>query len=689
MDQQRLNEIFAARADDLAEGLVETWRLIPRFAEDLDKGVTSHEEFLDQEVRCIVDYLREWLVGGNDTFRSLYIAERSKAAFDASHDARARNAAIKHLVESDRRIFKAVLSDLSDDEVLPAMAKLDGVVTMLDQPVRKELRILLVGDCLFLDIMGFLTGLAAVHGTALAPDFITEKNPAQVLAQIAKKKEINYDLVFFSPFTYEFNQSFAEILQWKNVARIAANRSGHLKKILEPAEAVSSALAASFAAPLFIHNTAAVIRAETAENVKLKSRLTAPLRSWFRRKIDAWVDRQMDHLNGATFPHVFKLDELKYRQDFSDEALGQYFYWSPLQHPARLGALIAEDYDEICEAIGCLYKKKLVVCDLDNTLWEGVIGEGAVAHCHDRQSTLLSLRKKGVLLSIASKNDPANVHFDGGTLGDDDFVYRYISWNPKIAAFPAMQDHLNLKMKDFVFIDDRPDERAFVSETYPEIVAYDPTAPRTWRLFSLWERLLDDNPEMDRTQMYHEREKRAAFAATLEAPDERAMFAALDLRLTIREVGKEDVARATELINRTNQFNMQGSRTNFAQMSDWQASTTHKIFVASMADKFGDMGIISVMVADYSGDYVEIPIFVLSCRVFGYGAETALLNAIKRSLDEVDKKGIRGVWMATPANAPCKETYPDNGFVEVDGAWVYEQTGAAIEDPEWLTITLR
>lgn len=689
MDQQRLQEVFAARANDLAGGLVESWRLIPRFAEELDGGATSNEEFLDREVRCIVDYLREWLSRGNEIFRSLYIAERSKAAFDANHDARARNAAIKQLVESDRRVFRTLISELGDDEVAYAMAQFDSVIAMLDQPVRKELKVLLVGDCLFLDIMGFLTGLAAVHGTALAPDFITEKNPAQVLAQIAKKREIGYDLIFFSPFTYEFNQSFAELLQWKNAARIAVNRTGHLKKILEPAEAVSAALAATFAAPIFIHNAAVIIRAETAPNVKLKSCLTAPLRGWFRRKIDAWVDRQVDHLNQETFPHTFKFDELKYRKDYSDEALGQYFYWSPLQHPARLGALIAEDYDEICEAVACLYKKKLVVCDLDNTLWDGVIGEGSVAHCHDRQRVLLSLRKKGVLLSIASKNDPANVHFDGGTLGDEDFVYRYISWNPKIAAFPAMQDHLNLKMKDFVFIDDRPDERAFVSETYPEVVAYDPTNPRTWRLFSLWEGLLDDNPDMDRTQMYHEREKRSAFAATLEAPDESEMFAALDLKLTIREADKEDVARATELINRTNQFNMQGSRTNFSQMSDWQASTTHRIFIASMADKFGDMGIISVMIADYSGDYVDIPIFVLSCRVFGYGAETALLNAVKRSLDEAEKKGIRGVWTATPANAPCKETYADNGFVEADGVWFFSRSEAAITDPEWLTIRTR
>jgi FkbH-like protein len=340
-----------------------------------------------------------------------------------------------------------------------------------------------------------------------------------------------------------------------------------------------------------------------------------------RKEIDARLDALIAGLNENTFPHVHKFDECALRARASDSELGRYFHVYGLQHPARFGAEVAGEYDLILETLGNLHGKKLIVCDLDNTLWDGVIGEGAVSHFADRQHLLARLKKKGVLLAVASKNDPKNVHWTGGVLSEDDFVYSYIAWTPKVAAFSAIQQSLNLKTKDFIFIDDRADERAMVEDAHPEIFCYDPTVERTWRAFALWEQLLGDEPDMDRTQMYHDRAKREAFTAeqTADAPDESAMFASLGLRIRIWEAGKKDIARATELINRTNQFNMQGSRTTFAQMNEWRDSKDHRIYLASMADRFGDMGVISVLVADLTGEAVEIPIFVLSCRVFGYG----------------------------------------------------------------------
>ena len=114
-----------------------------------------------------------------------------------------------------------------------------------------------------------------------------------------------------------------------------------------------------------------------------------------------------------------------------------------------------------------------------------MIGEGAVRHHLDRQKTLKRLRHKGVLLAINSKNDAKNVHWAGAALSADDFVSSQINWSPKLQNMRRIAEELNLKTKDFLFLDDRADERAMVTETMPEVVALDAESPAVWRRLSL------------------------------------------------------------------------------------------------------------------------------------------------------------------------------------------------------------
>ena len=146
-----------------------------------------------------------------------------------------------------------------------------------------------------------------------------------------------------------------------------------------------------------------------------------------------------------------------------------------------------------------------------------------------------------------------------------------------------------------------------------------------------------------------------------------------------------------ELINRTNQFNMCGSRTSLSEVTGWYEGNSHSILVVDARDKFGSMGTVCVAVISESADRVEILIFVLSCRVFGYGVETALLNHVKRlagfaeSGEAGQGKPIVGHYQQTAFNEPCRETYAQHGFVQQDGDWMY-RGGDAIADPEWLTV---
>lgn len=136
---------------------------------------------------------------------------------------------------------------------------------------------------------------------------------------------------------------------------------------------------------------------------------------------------------------------------YGENALGRFIYKTKLQHPAELGKAIAKEYVDILYVYAHLITKKLVVCDLDNTLWKGVIGEGKVSNYHDKQEILLDLKNKGIVLAICSKNDPKNVHWTGSKLNERDFVAASISWNPKIYGMKEIQEELNLKFNDFVF----------------------------------------------------------------------------------------------------------------------------------------------------------------------------------------------------------------------------------------------
>ncbi len=279
--------------------------------------------------------------------------------------------------------------------------------------------------------------------------------------------------------------------------------------------------------------------------------------------------------------------------------LGRMFYDSDLQHPAAMGKWIAEQYRDVLAVHAHLMKKKLVVCDLDNTLWKGVIGEGAVEHYADKQRILKSLIAKGVVLAINSKNDPKNVKWDGGVLCADDFVCSQINWENKVGNLKRIAEYLNLKSKDFVFIDDRADEREMVNMAMPEVFTLDATADRSWRLLDLWSQYLV-GPGRNRPHAVLQAEGTARqFPAR---PDRRRRrprqscsrnWASSSPCVTPKS---PDFKRVAEFINRTNQFNTCGSRTSLREVTDWLAVGNRRILVVDCGDKFGSMGTICIAI---------------------------------------------------------------------------------------------
>ncbi len=132
---------------------------------------------------------------------------------------------------------------------------------------------------------------------------------------------------------------------------------------------------------------------------------------------------------------------------------------------------------------------------------------------------------------------------------------------------------------------------------------------------------------------------------------------------------------------------MTGLRTTLPEVTGWVEGNSHRVFVASMEDRFGEMGVISILLVDF-GDVEEVSIdaFVLSCRVFGSKAEDVILNEVKRRAIANGKQRIAGLCRHIAVNGPCQSVYADNGFGWEDERWVYDLSSGVGDDPEWLEI---
>ena len=555
---------------------------------------------------------------------------------------------------------------------------------------RKELNVLLIGDCLYLDVRGFLAPLALEDGFTIRPTFIGTKNPVEQRNELRRLATERFDLIFYSPFTYEYSLEFASLHNWRKALAGRDTIAQAVAPALQEFDRNIELLHTLYDVPTYVHNTANFRRHDLSASELAKTLLSRRTRKIVRCDVNRHIAKVIGARRAAG-SNLVLFDEVELLARHGEFSLGRKLYSTPIQHPAEFGRLVAQYYREIIAARTALFGKKVVVTDLDNTLWKGEIGEGKVEHFREYQRTLKALRTKGVLLAVNSKNDSRNVHWKGAELNPDDFVHMEINWDSKSTNMMRIQQSLNLKQKDFVFIDDRADQRMLVKEAIPEIHTLDATSERAWKQLALWAAALPDHAETDRTQQYRERAERERFIAATVEEDPTAAFSKLAIAVEIREPKPAELKRAAELVNRTNQFNLTGARTSLKELREWHDDPARRIIAVDASDRFGAMGLICVALLDLSGSELLIPTFVLSCRVFGYGIENAVLSAIKqlaRGDAGAGPRPIRGAYRETPHNEPCRRMYPDNRFTRDGDSWVIHNA-EPLDDPSWLKITNR
>jgi FkbH-like protein len=661
-----------------------------------EKFAASHESlgaetFVDRETIGLIDYFIQYIRDDDPSWRNLYVGERLKQLHWPPDS-------LDEIIERRERVFTAdrdaLLKLLSQDL---ALGQLDELASRFDElrelvtagaRSSKEVSILLVGDCLFLDVSTFLASPLLDRGITLRPVFVTSKNPVELRNTLRGLAAQKFDLVCYSPYTYEFSVLFAQthylagaLSGPRSLRRLA--REAHLQ--IAP---TIHLLSGQFDCTVFVHTTANIRRHASTLGSYAKNLVTLAARKIAAKEANALLTQEITELNAVTRNPVVLINELSLVAKYGELELAKKFYDSEPVHPTRMSQRLSETYIDIISSVKNLLGKKVVVLDLDNTVWHGLIGEGSVQNDYRRQRVLQILRQKGILLAIASKNDPRNVHWRGALLQENDFVASQINWDPKPANIKRIAGVLNLKLKDFVFIDDRSDELEMARLACPGIHCMDAASKSTWQTLDWWAKALPSPTEADRTQMYLERKLRQQHLdETAGNESQQELLATLGLCVEIRPAEQKDLFRAVELINRTSQFNTCGTRVSNQAFAAWNDSARHHILVAEASDKFGGMGIISVMVLEEAGNTLNIAVWVLSCRVFGFGIETAILNQVQRIADRLEIPNLRGLLVETPNNQPCRNVYASNGFVSNGKDWEL-QVSEIPPDPAWLSITV-
>lgn len=676
---RELARSLLSKKSAIAHGLVESICLYPRWKIVVESA--DIDTFVKNNLVVFVDYLSKAFEEGNENYLALYAGEKLKLRHDKNIDPKVLKDIFAAELVMSRNVFCSNVADVISAPALDVLAvTLTNLEKTLIPQATKSLSVLWVADCIYLDIQAFLLQKMADMQITLDVTLVTTKNSVARRHEIQKlASEKSFDVVFYSPLSYEFNPDFAQFQSASSILKGKFNKQKAIESAIQDVSTTFACIVDNVECDVFVHNTSNLVRSENSLKDRAKLLMTSRARKLSRDALNAHIAMLIEQSNQAAFGSVRLIDEMQFVEKIGEWQASQYFHKSSLQHPAKLGSLLADLYADIIFVEARLKPIKVIVADLDNTLWNGTIGEGEVVHYHDRQDILRVLREKGILLAINSKNDVRNIHWRGATLNESDFVSQQINWDPKPQNMLHIQKDLNLNFRNFLFLDDRVEEREMVRMSIPDILSLDAESEDMWRRLALWANIVKNSGELDRTQMYKQRTEREKLSS-IEV-DADALMAQLDLEVRVYEAQQAELPRVTELINRTSQFNCCDSRVSFREIRDRSQDSSWKIYVADAKDRFGEMGIVSVLVARTANGIVDIEAFVLSCRVFGYGMETAVL---KRLADDHKELPIRGRIVETPVNDPCRSVFREHGFTDEGGnVWLLKPKSEITLKP-WL-----
>ena len=399
------------------------------------------------------------------------------------------------------------------------------------------------------------------------------------------------------------------------------------------------------------------------------------------REFNLWLEKK--YLDDDRV-FIFDFDGWLGQVGKNNNLYGNYFWLADMRISPETIPLLAKNINTYIKTYASKTKKCLVL-DLDNTLWGGVLGEDGVGGIqlgptgegqvyYYLQKLILSLKKRGVILAINSKNNRGDLddvfkNHPYMVLKEDDFVVIKANWSDKASNIKEISKELNIGIDSMVFLDDDPINRELVKSELPDVEVIELTDnPGEYLNILLdydgFDSFSITNEDKIKSDMYLADKNRDVFKKEV---DLESYLSGLSLSINIKEVDDLSLDRAVQLTQKTNQFNLTTRRYQKEDMKALIGDDKFKIFLGSVSDRFGDYGFTALAVVIDKGDYWYIDTMLLSCRVLGRNIEDQFLRFILNELKKFDTKRVVGKYIETKKNSQVKDFYSRFGFKEISG----------------------
>lgn len=394
---------------------------------------------------------------------------------------------------------------------------------------------------------------------------------------------------------------------------------------------------------------------------------------------ESWCRRLRKCAVENTNVHIFPLKKIIGQIGRESAYMDKMWYLARIPFGASAREAIVREIEH-CEKM-LETPKKVLLLDLDNTLWGGVIGEGSGNEIRlgDEKSGLIyknlqrvirSMKACGVVLGIVSKNnseDALKVIKDHPhmMLREEDFAIYKINWEPKDKNIREIAAELNLGTDSMVFFDDNPAERALVQESLPEVVVPDFPAQAEQlpavmlQIFhEYFEKWVYTKEDAEKTKQYRANAKRKELEG--QQTDYAGFLKSLDI--CVKRVNtSENRERLLQLLNKTNQFNLTTVRYTEAEMEQILSDKGYEVYLFEVSDRFGNNGITAAVIVRY-GETAEIESFVMSCRIMGRMIENMVLDYVETDVYSRGYKELYARYVYTPKSKPVEQFYDGMDF---------------------------
>ncbi len=357
------------------------------------------------------------------------------------------------------------------------------------------------------------------------------------------------------------------------------------------------------------------------------------------------------------------------------------YYAAKMPITTELLPEVAKNVFDVVSAVRGNFKK-CVICDLDNTLWGGVIGDDGlngiqigelgVGHAfEDLQRWLKSLKERGIILCVCSKNneDTAKEPFEKHpemVLRLDDISVFVANWEDKASNILSIQKALNIGMDSIVFLDDNPFERNLVRSVIPSIsvpeLPDDPSEYLNYLIsLNLFETASFSENDKDRTLQYQSEIKRQNLEKSFDSYDD--YLVSLEMIAQVKPFDEFQTPRIAQLTQRSNQFNLRTVRCTEKDITDYANNPDYITRYFMLKDKFGDHGLISLVILKKTDSHtLFIENWLMSCRVLKRGMEEFIINTVVTTAKENGFDTVIGEYIKTPKNSMVADIYEKHGF---------------------------